>query len=165
MSKGINVAARSVSRQLLMQALYQWQINQTQIDNLFEQFRNDKDYAKSDKDYFESTLQVILKTNDEVDELLAPALDRPLVQLDPIARGILWVSTYELQHRIEIPYRVVINEGVKLAKKFGAADAHKYINAVLDKLAVNLRSVEKEISKTQSKSRAKSKSKSKSDPK
>ena len=111
MSKGINIAARSVSRQLLMQALYQWQINQTQVDVLFQQFRADKDYAKSDQDYFEEILSGILETNDDLDVLLEPALDRPLIQLDPLAHGILWVSLYELKNRLEIAYRVVINEG------------------------------------------------------
>ena len=130
-NNGINVAGRSVSRQLLMQALYQWQINQIQVDTLFQQFREDKDYTKSDQDYFETSLTKILEINDELDTLLEPALDRPLVQLDPVAHGILWVSAYELKYRLEIPYRVVINEGVKLTKKFGAESSHKYINACL----------------------------------
>lgn len=78
----------------------------------------------------------------EVDQAIAPNLDRPLDELDPVELAILRLSTYELMQRIDVPYRVVINEGIELAKVYGATDGHKFVNGVLDKLAPSLRSAE-----------------------
>jgi len=150
MVKGINIAARSAARELLVQALYQWQMNESGQEELLEQFRLDKDYSKVDSEYFESNLLAILNESAELDESLLPVLDRKLELLDPVAHAILWLSAFEFKHKIEIPYRVVMNEAIKLAKKFGPTDSHKYVNAILDKLAVNLRAIEVEHNKNTS---------------
>lgn len=140
--KRVDFGARSVSRQLVMQALYQWQLNDIPVDALLLQFSEDKDYKKSDKAYFSDLLETIIAQSDSLNSELTGFLDRPIQQLDPVAHAILWLGLHELKAHIEIPYRVVINEAVKLTKKFGAEDSHKYVNAVLDKAAAGIRSVE-----------------------
>jgi N utilization substance protein B len=94
--------------------------------------------------FFEELLSDICNTQDALEEIVAGIIDRPLEQLDPVELGILLIGVYELESRIDIPYRVVINEGVNLAKRFGAMDGHKYINACLDAAAQSLRKVEVE---------------------
>jgi N utilization substance protein B len=145
-NKRIDFGARSVSRQLFMQAMYQWQLNEQTYTELLEQFSQDKDYKKSDNDYFSDILKVAIAQTEELNTQLEEYLDRPILQLDPVAHAILWLGLYELNERIEIPFRVVINEAVKLSKKFGAEDSHKYINAVLDKAAANIRADEIKVS-------------------
>ena len=88
----------------------------------------------------------MLKGLDEIDDLIAPLLDRPMTQVDPVERAILRVGAFELAHRPEVPYRVVINEGVELAKRFGAEQGHRFVNGVLDRLAHQLRAVEQKAS-------------------
>ena len=140
--KRVDFGARSVARQLVMQALYQWQLNNIAIADLLLQFSDDKDYKKSDKEYFVEVLEAVVSQAKTLDEELDGFLDRPIIQLDPVAHAILWVGLHELKERDEIPYRVIINESVKLTKKFGAEDSHKFVNAVLDKLATKIRSSE-----------------------
>jgi len=138
----IDFGARSNARQLALQALYQWQLNELSFSELQTQFSQDKDYKKSDKDYFAHLLQAIMQRTDSLDSDLVVFMDRPLIQLDPVAHAVLWLSLYELKNQIEIPYKVVLNEAVKLAKKFGPVDSHKFINAVLDKASKKFRAVE-----------------------
>lgn len=140
--KRINFAARSVSRQLFMQAMYQWQLNTQPYEELLDQFSEDKDYKKSDKEYFSEILKFVTAQTEELNSQLDEFLDRPIIQLDPVAHAILWLGLYELNEHIEIPFRVIINEAVKLSKKFGAEDSHKYVNAVLDKAATKIRTNE-----------------------
>ncbi len=135
--------ARTAARKLALQALYQWQLNALTTTALVQQFLTSDEAAGVDTEYFEAIVATCIEQRAAYDELIAPCLDRPLVQLDPIERAILWIGVFELRERVDVPYRVVINEGVDLTKRFGATDAHKYVNAVLDKLARALRAAER----------------------
>ena len=125
-----------------MQALYQKQIAGHDISELKRQFHEQVAYERVDQDYFNEGLSHIVKNEDELAASIDECIDRPLDQLDPVEYAVLLVGNYELKERIDIPYRVVINEGVNLAKRFGALDGHKYINACLDKAAQSLRQLE-----------------------
>ena len=95
-----------------------------------------------DREYFEELLRGCIKSKPDLDASITPFIDRPLEQLDPVEAAILMIGIYELRSRLDVPYRVVINEAVDLAKRFGATDAHKYVNAVLDRAAKELRTAE-----------------------
>ncbi len=135
-------AERRKARHYAMQALYQWQMAGAPVSVIEAEFRADYDFSHVDLDYFQALLHGVPATADELDELLAPLLDRQLGELDPIEYALLRMGIYELRNRLDVPYKVVINEAVALAKKFGATDGHKYINGVLDKAARQLRKVE-----------------------
>jgi N utilization substance protein B len=130
---------RGRARELLVQALYQMQIASHDKRELLAQFRERPEYERVDKEFFDEALAAILDERADLEELAVQYLDRPLTQLDPVERGILMLGFYELQSRIEIPYRVVINEAVNLTRTFGAMDGHKYVNAVLDRAAGQIR--------------------------
>lgn len=136
-----SIAQRKKSRTLLVQALYQWQISDYPVNAIEAQYRADNT-GKIDWDYFHEIFTGVTSTAESLDESFSPLLDRDLSQLNPIELAILRIGTFELKNRIEIPYRVVINEAIELAKKFGATDSHKYVNGVLDKLAQQNRQVE-----------------------
>lgn len=134
--------ARSLARERAMQALYQWQMTGESPDEIEKQFIEEQGMKGVDKKYFSELLREVPSRQDELDAHGAEVLDRPLAQVDPVEQAILRIGIYELQQRIDIPYRVVINEMVELAKQFGAEQGHKFINGTLDKLAKKLRSVE-----------------------
>lgn len=121
-----------------MQALYQWQLTEYTPEHIERQFLVEEDMRKADVPYFQKLIQEIPAHIGEFDETLSPLLDRPIKQLDPIERALLWIGLYELQYVRDIPWRVVINEAVELAKQFGADQSYKYINGVLDKIARRL---------------------------
>lgn len=134
--------ARRQARTLAMQALYAWQIAGQALNEIEAQFRVENDFSAVDGAYFHEILHSVPQLKTELDETFSPFLDRPLEEIDPVELAILRLSTYELRNRIDVPYRVVINEGIELAKVFGATDGHKFINGILDKLAPTLRSAE-----------------------
>ena len=142
MNNATSTGARTRARELLLQALYQKQIAGHDRRELLAQFREQTAYQRVDQAFFEELLSAICETEEGLEETVGGIIDRPLDQLDPVELGILLIGVYELQSRIDIPYRVVINEGVNLAKRFGAMDGHKYINACLDAAAQTLREVE-----------------------
>jgi N utilization substance protein B len=131
--------ARRRARELALQALYQWQLTGQLPASVEKQFAESKDYAKADQAYFALLFSNTVKHAETLESALVPALDRPFVQLSPIERGVLLLAGYELTYQIEIPYRVVINEAIELAKVFGGTDGHKYINGVLDKFVIEVR--------------------------
>ena len=135
-------ATRRKARSLAMQALYQWHMAGQSINEIEAQFRVDNDFAAVDGAYFRELLHGVPSLKTELDELLVPCLDRPLDELGPVELAILRLSTFELRNRVDVPYRVVINEGIELAKVYGATDGHKFVNGVLDKLAPQLREAE-----------------------
>ena len=135
--------ARSIARKLAMQALYQWQLTQQTASEIKKQFLESEDSAGVDREHFEELVGGCIAKHEELTAALKPFIDRPLDQLDPVETAILMIGMFELQHRVDIPYRVVINEAVDLCKRFGATDAHKYVNAVLDRAARELRSAER----------------------
>jgi N utilization substance protein B len=135
-------AERRKARHYGMQALYQWHMAGASLNDIEAEFRGDYDFSQVDLEYFQALLHGVPACVDELENVLAPMLDRKLDDLDPIERTLLRMGMYELTRRIDVPYKVVINEQVALAKKFGATDSYKYINGVLDKAARQLRKVE-----------------------
>ncbi len=133
---------RSVARKLALQALYRWQINECPWQDLVQEFAAAEDMARADREYFRELLEAICASHATLDERLAPLIDRAPALLDPIEHAVLLIGLYELAHRPDVPYRVAINEAVTLAKRFGATDGHKYVNAVLDRAARELRPTE-----------------------
>lgn len=139
MAKAESQGSRSRARELLVQALYQMQIAGHDQSELLSQFHERPDYQRVDQRYFDEVLRGILDAQPTLETLASELADRPLTQLDPVERGILLLGLYELRLQPDVPFRVVINEAVNLAKRFGAVDGHKYINAVLDRAAAELR--------------------------
>ena len=135
-------AERRKARHYGMQALYQWHMAGASLTDIEAEFRADYDFSHVDLEYFQALLHGVPACVDELEATLEPLLDRKLDDLDPIERTLLRMGTFELAKRHDVPYKVVINEAVALAKKFGATDSHKYINGVLDKAARRLRKVE-----------------------
>jgi N utilization substance protein B len=140
MSKSASPGARSRARELIVQALYQMQIAGHDVAELTEQFRERPDYQRVDKAYFDELLSGICEHTVALEESIDELVDRPIAQLDPVEKGILLLGFYELRSMQDVPFKVVINESVNLAKRFGAVDGHKYINAVLDRAVKNFRS-------------------------
>jgi N utilization substance protein B len=130
-----NSGARTVARKLALQALYRWQLNACEWQDLVSEFATDADMPRADAEYFQALIAAITRTHGELDAALAPLLDRSPAQLDPVEHALLLIGSYELQHRPEVPFRVVINEAVTLARRFGATDGHKFVNGVLDRAA------------------------------
>ena len=136
--------ARSIARKLAMQALYQWQLTQQTATVIKKQFLESEDSAGVDREHFEELVSGCIARHEELAAALKPFIDRPIEQLDPVETAILMIGMFELQQRVDVPYRVVINEAVDLTKRFGATDAHKYVNAVLDRAARELRTAERQ---------------------
>jgi len=135
--------ARAKARRLALQGLYQWQLSGTAPNQVIAELNASQNIKDVDSEYFEVLLRGVTTDSDALQALFLPNLDRPAEQLDPIERGILLIGTFELKERIDVPYRVVLNEAMELAKGFGAEDSHKYINAVLDKTSAGLRQAER----------------------
>lgn len=133
---------RREARQLATQALYQWHMAGHSLNEIEAQFRVDNDFTGVDAPYFSELLRGVPTSKDEIDAALKPCLDLTIEELDPVELAILRLSTYELLKRVDVPYRVVINEGIELAKVYGSTDGHKFVNGVLDKLAPRLREAE-----------------------
>lgn len=127
------VRARAAARKLLVQALYQWQLARQSAQELLAQYEAAPDFARADGDYFRAAIAAICAPDAGLDAELERHSDIPPARLDPVEHAILSLGLWELVARPEVPYRVVINEGVELAKRFGATEAHRYVNAVLDR--------------------------------
>jgi N utilization substance protein B len=138
---GINPASarRAVARKLAMQALYRWQINTAPWQDVVNEFAAEEDMRKADRGYFNQLVTAICTGSEALDVALAAWMDRKPAELDPVERAVLWVGAQELRSAPDVPWRVVINEAVGLAKRFGATDSHKFVNAVLDAAARELR--------------------------
>lgn len=130
---------RSASRSFALQALYQWQMNHSAVNEIEAQFAVDHDMSSCDKTYFRELLYGVASKSKTLDEQFEVFLDRPLSELDAIELATLRIGTFELVERLDVPYKVAINEGVELAKSFGASESHKYVNGILDKLAQRAR--------------------------
>lgn len=136
------IARRRKARHYALQALYQWQMAQASPADIEAEFRSDYDFDAVDLEYFQAILHGVPAQVEELDALYEPLLDRGLDELDPVERSLLRLGCFELRERVDVPYRVVINEAVALAKKFGASESYRYVNGVLDRLAGELRAVE-----------------------
>jgi transcription antitermination protein NusB len=135
-------SARRRSRELAMQGLYQWLLSSAPAGEIDAQLRDAQGFEKADKEHLDAILHGVIRDGAALSADLAPCLDRPIEQLSPVERAVLLVAAYEFKSHLDIPYRVVINEAVELAKTFGGADGYKYVNGVLDKLALKLRATE-----------------------
>ena len=131
--------ARGKARRLAMQALYQWQMTADDIDGIEQQFMEENDMKHVDQEYFSELLLGVLKEIARIDTSLEKHMSRKINAVDPVERAILRIATYEFIHRLDVPYRVVLNEAVILSKKFCAEKSHTFINAVLDKVARDTR--------------------------
>ena len=138
---------RRFARQRALQALYQWDCGDVDASDVLNQFKEHQDLNNVDLEHFQLLFRGVALSVDEVDVLLEPALDRPVADLDPIERSVLRMAACELRDSLETPARVVINEAVELTKRFGADQGHKYVNGVIDKVAVSVRAVEMKASR------------------
>jgi N utilization substance protein B len=139
---GIDPAARSRARRRALQAVYAWQMSGNRIDGVIDQYRHEQDMQIADLEYFEELVRGVVRMHVELDAAIVPYLDREVARVDPIERAVLRIASYELRERLDVPYRVVINEAVETTKRFGAEHGHTYVNGVLDKLAAFWRSAE-----------------------
>ena len=139
----ITPAARHKARHYAMQGGYQWQMSKADPEEIYREFCDDNNMRHVDVEYFNELLNKVIQQRDELDQSYVEFLQgRELNELDPITLAVLRIASFELQYRIDIPFKVAISEAVSLAKKFGAADSHKFINAVLDKMAAKFRQLE-----------------------
>jgi N utilization substance protein B len=132
-------SARMVSRKLALQALYGWQLNRCPWQDLVTEFERAEDAPRADREFFQSLVQGICEHTAELDAQLSGWCDRPAGELDPVEHAALLIGLQELRAHPEVPFRVVISEAVGLARRFGATDGHKFVNAVMDKAARALR--------------------------
>ena len=132
-------SARRRAREYALQGLYQWQLAGHAAADIRTQLAEDAHFDKADAAYFRAALDGTIAEAEALKAEIAPVIDRKLEHLSPVERGILLLAAWELRHAPDIPFRVVINEAVELAKTYGGTDGHKYVNGVLDKLAVALR--------------------------
>ena len=133
---------RRKARHYAMQAIYSWHMTGNSASQLQASFRIDYDFDNTDIEYFNELVEQVILQQAQLDAYFEPVLDRPLKDINGVELALLRVAVYELKDRLDVPYKVVINEAVSLAKKFGAADSFKYINGILDRCAKHLRAVE-----------------------
>ena len=138
---------RRKSRELVLKAVYRGMLNESELSQIFRDMTDDPDYNKADEAYFKQLLQAVTTHLTAIDDKLVSFIDRPMAELSPVEHAILRIAGCELMFDSTIPYRVVINEGVELAKVFGGTDGHKYINGVLDKLSADVREAEVKAAK------------------
>ncbi|MFN3593837.1 MAG: transcription antitermination factor NusB [Thiobacillaceae bacterium] len=134
--------SRRIARELALRALYQWLLTGDDLARLLVQSEEAEEYRDANPVHLKALLDGVLEHAAALDAALAPHLDRPAAQLSPVEHAILLLGAYELIHSPDVPYRVVLNEAVELAKRYGGTDGHKYVNGVLDKLARTTRAVE-----------------------
>ena len=140
-------SSRRRARELALQGLYEWRLGRADAGVVEAHVREQEGFDKCDVGHFELLLHGAIREAAAIDEVLTRHVDRKTEQLSPIEHGVLMIGVYELQHCLEIPYRVVINEAVELAKSFGGTDGHKFVNGVLDKAAAEIRGVEVEAAR------------------
>jgi N utilization substance protein B len=139
--------SRKSAREFTLQGVYAWLVGGAEVTLIAANLKEDEQFKRADEAYFRTLLVGVIKEEDLLSSRLVPCLDRPLAELSPVERAILLIGAYELVFCPDVPWRVAINEGVELAKKFGGTDGHKYINGVLDKLAQDVRALEIEHAK------------------
>jgi len=140
--KAPHKSPRHRARELALQGIYQWRVTAGDEAQIEKQIHGEKNLGRYDKELFSKLLLGTLSQHASLEALLAPHLDRPLTELSPVEFSVLLLGAFELSQHLEVPYKVVINEAVELAKTFGGTDGHKYVNGVLDKLAAQVRAQE-----------------------
>ena len=139
---GIDPVLRSRARRRALQAIYAWQISGGNSQQLIAQFAHEQAHEVADLEYFEDLVRGVLGERAGLDQALAPFLDRGVEEVDAIERAVLRLAAYELLHRPDVPYRVVLNEAIEIAKRFGSEHGHTYVNGVLDHASAQWRAVE-----------------------
>lgn len=142
--KASDKSGRTRAREFALQALYQHLVGRNEADDIDLFTRDLSGFHKADSAHYDALLHGCIADGAELDAALSPLLDRPLAEISPIERGILWIGAYEFRHCVDVPWRVVINECIELAKSFGGTDGHKYVNGVLNELAPVWRQLEVE---------------------
>lgn len=137
--KAADKSARTRAREFALQALYQHLVGRNTASDIDSFTRDLSGFHKSDSAHYDALLHGCVEQAEALDALVTPLLDRPMAEISPIEHGVLWIGAYELQHCLDVPLRVVINECVELAKSFGGTDGHKYVNGVLHQLGARLR--------------------------
>ena len=151
--KASSKSARSRSREFALQGLYQHLVGRNDAQSVDGFTRGLAGFHKADSVHYDALLHGCITQAAELDALIVPLLDRKLQEISPIEHAVMWIGAWEFQHAPDVPWRVVINECVELAKEFGGTDGHKYVNAVLNGLAPRLRSTEVEVDKASGKAR------------
>jgi N utilization substance protein B len=139
---GIDPVTRARARRRALQAVYAWQMSGGLVEQVIAQFAHEQAHEIADLEYFDDLVRGVVKHRASLDEALIGYLDRPVEEVDPIERAVLRLSAYELIHRLDVPYRVVLNEAIEIAKRFGSEHGHTYVNGVLDKAAADWRTPE-----------------------
>ena len=142
---GVDPVARSRARRRALQAIYAWQVSGGNAQQVIAQFAHEQAHEVADLEYFEDLVRGVLKHVAELDAKLAAFVDREVEQVDQIERAALRIAAYELLHRIDVPYKVVINEAIDGTKRFGSEHGHTYVNGVLDHAAAAWRAPEKNL--------------------
>ncbi len=142
---------RSRAREFALQGLYQSLVGRNAVDDIDLFTRDLAGFSKADSVHFDALLQGCVEQAEQLDALITPLLDRPMTEISPIEHAVMWIGAYELSHCMDVPWRVVLNECVELAKEFGGTDGHKYVNAVLNGIAPSLRATEIEADRGQNK--------------
>lgn len=140
--KAADKSARTRAREFALQALYQHLVGRNDAADIDAFTRDLVGFHKADSVHYDALLHGCIAQADALDALITPRLDRPLAEISPIERGVMWIGAYEFQHCPDVPWRVVLNECIELAKSFGGTDGHKYVNGVLHQLAMQLRPLE-----------------------
>jgi N utilization substance protein B len=146
--------ARSRAREFALQALYQHLVGRNTSEAIDAFTRDLSGFHKADSAHYDALLHGCVAEGAEMDGLLLPLLDRPLAEISPVEHAIMWIGVYEFRHCLDVPWRVVLNECIELAKEFGGTDGHKYINGMLNNMAVTLRATEVQADKASGKARA-----------
>jgi transcription antitermination protein NusB len=145
--------ARSRAREFALQALYQYLVGRNDPESIDAFTRDLSGFHKADSAHYDALLHGCIGESKELDALIVPLLDRKLEEISPIEHAVMWIGAWEFRHAADVPWRVVLNECIELAKEFGGTDGHKYVNAVLNGLASQLRSAEVEVDKASGKAR------------
>jgi N utilization substance protein B len=140
--KAADKSARTRAREFALQALYQHLVGGNAAGDIDAFTRDLSGFHKADSVHYDALLHGCIDGASQLDSLITPLLDRPMAEVSPIEHGVLWIGVYEFQHCLDVPWRVVLNECIELAKSFGGTDGHKYVNGVLHQLAAQLRPVE-----------------------
>lgn len=138
----IDPAARHNARRYALQAMYQWHVNETSIDAIEVEFLKSHIVKKTDRAYFKELIYGVCENKELIDSEIGSFIGRPIREIDPVELAVLRIGTYEILKRLDIPYRVVINESLELTKKFGSIEGYKFVNGVLDKVAKKHRATE-----------------------
>jgi len=139
---GVDPVLRARARRRALQAVYAWQVSGGNAQQVIAQFAHEQAHEIADLGYFEDLVRGVMQHTAQLDEALTPYLDRTVEEVDPVERAVLRIAAYELLHRIDVPYRVVLNEAIETAKRFGAEHGHTYVNGVLDRAALEWRAAE-----------------------